>query len=191
VTTTVEPAIETPRMILHHLAVADMITLFEDPENQDIYVGRPYTNPHRILVDENRPLHWRVPQVRADPTRNKWFVRLMVLRESGVIIGSTSFHAPPNGDGMVEIGLGIDAAFRAQGYGTEAVTGMWTWAVDQSEVRTLRYSVSPANDASVRLVSRFGFHVVGQQIDKDDGPEDIYEMSAAEFRRRFVASRRS
>jgi ribosomal-protein-alanine N-acetyltransferase len=187
VTTNVEAAIETPRMILHHLAAADMITLFEDPEDQSIYDGRPYTNPHRILVDENRPLHWRVPQVRADPTRNKWFIRFMVLKESGVIIGSTSYHAPPNAQGMVEIGLGVDASFRAQGYGTEALMGMWTWAVDQPAVRTLRYSVSPANVASVRLVSRFGFHVVGQQIDKDDGPEDIYEMSATQFRRRFVA----
>jgi ribosomal-protein-alanine N-acetyltransferase len=173
-------------MLLHHLGVSDMITLFEDPENATIYEGRPYTNPHRILMDENRPLHWRVPQVKADPARNRWFVRLMVLRENGVIIGSTSFHAPPNAVGMVEIGLGLDENFRGQGYGTEALTGMWAWAVDQPDVRTLRYTVSPSNVASVRLVGRFGFRAVGKQIDEEDGPEDIYEMSAKEFRRRFV-----
>jgi hypothetical protein len=34
-------------------------------------------------------------------------------------------------------------------------------------------------------VKKFGFVCVGQQTDPEDGPEDIYEMSAKEFRQRF------
>ena len=60
---------------------------------------------------------------------------------------------------------------------------MWTWAVAQPEVRTLRYTVSKSNVASVRLVGRFNFNLVGSQIDDKDGPEDVYELSASEFRR--------
>jgi L-amino acid N-acyltransferase YncA len=48
-------------------------------------------------------------------------------------------------------------------------------------VRIFRYTVSPDNVASVRLVQKYGFHHVGQQIDLDDGLEDIYEMSVEEF----------
>ena len=59
--------------------------------------------------------------------------------------------------------------------------GMWTWAAAQPGVRIFRYTVSPDNVASVGLVQKFGFHHVGQQIDLDDGPEDIYEMSVEEF----------
>ena len=45
----------------------------------------------------------------------------------------------------------------------------------------LRYTVSPTNVASVKLIESFGFNLVGQQLDEIDGPEDIYELSAAAF----------
>jgi RimJ/RimL family protein N-acetyltransferase len=180
---TTEPMIDTPRLELHHLGVREMVTLFEDPEDTSIYAGRSYTNPYRVLMDDNKPLAWRVPQAKADPSANRWFVRLVVLRETGFVIGSTSFHAPPDARGMLEIGLGLHEDFRGQGFGTETVHGMWTWAVAQPEVRTLRYTVSKSNVASVRLVGRFNFNLVGSQIDDKDGPEDVYELSASEFRR--------
>jgi RimJ/RimL family protein N-acetyltransferase len=86
---------------------------------------------------------------------------------------------------MMEIGLGVHPDFHRRGYATEALTGMWSWVVEQPGVELLRYTVAPDNFASVALVKKFGFVRVGQQIDPEDGPEDIYEMSADEFRRRF------
>jgi RimJ/RimL family protein N-acetyltransferase len=62
---------------------------------------------------------------------------------------------------------------------------MWSWVSDQPGVELLRYTVAPDNEASVAVIKKFGFERVGQQIDPEDGPEDIYEMSANEFRRRF------
>jgi hypothetical protein len=35
------------------------------------------------------------------------------------------------------------------------------------------------------VIRKFGFERVGQQIDPEDGPEDIYEMSAEDFRIKF------
>jgi RimJ/RimL family protein N-acetyltransferase len=86
---------------------------------------------------------------------------------------------------MVEIGLGVHDSFQRQGFGREALLGMWLWVVNQPGVKKLRYTVDPNNTASVALVQQFGFTNVGQQIDEEDGPEDIYEMSANEFRRHF------
>jgi RimJ/RimL family protein N-acetyltransferase len=180
---TLEPVIETPRLELHHLGAREMLTLFEDPENTSIYVGRSYTNPYRELMDDTKVLQWRAPQVMENPSANKWFIRLIVLRETGFIIGSSSFHAPPDAHGMLEIGLGLHEDFRGQGFGTEVVAGMWSWAVAQPGVNTLRYTVNKSNVASVRLVKKFDFNLVGSQIDDKDGPEDIYEMSASVFRR--------
>jgi RimJ/RimL family protein N-acetyltransferase len=82
---------------------------------------------------------------------------------------------------MLEIGLGLHEQFHRQGYGYETLMGMWSWAATQPGVRIFRYTVSPDNEASVRLVQKCGFHHVGQQIDLDDGLEDIYEMSVEEF----------
>ena len=180
-----EAMIATPRLELHHICVDDLLCLFESAEDVTIYAGKPYSNPHRILMDESGPLRWRVPQVKSNPSVNKWFVRWMVEKETREIVGSTSFHGPPDEKGMMEIGLGVHAEFQRRGYATEALTGMWSWVVDQPDVELLRYTVDPNNEASVAVIKKFGFERVGQQIDPEDGTEDIYEMSANEFRRRF------
>jgi RimJ/RimL family protein N-acetyltransferase len=172
------------RIEIHPLSADEIIELFEFPDGLRIYEGKPFSNPHRVLMDESGPLRWRVPQVIADPTVNIWFVRWIVLPSTGEIIGSSSFHGPPDPSGMVEIGLGIHPKFQRQGYGREALVAMWSWAVEQPKVGTLRYTVSPTNLASVKLVESFEFTRVGEQMDEIDGLEDIYEMSAADFRAR-------
>jgi RimJ/RimL family protein N-acetyltransferase len=63
---------------------------------------------------------------------------------------------------------------------------MWLWVIDQPGVSVLRYTVDPLNEASVGVVKKFGFDYIGQQIDDIDGPEDIYEMSAVDFRHHFA-----
>ena len=180
-----EAMIVTPRLELHHICVDDLLSLFDSAEDVSIYEGKTFTNPHRILMDEIGPLRWRVPQVKSDPMVNKWFVRWIVEKETREIVGSASFHGPPDEQGMMEIGLGVHANFQRRGYATETLTGMWSWVINQPGVELLRYTVAPDNLASVDLVKKFGFVCVGQQTDSEDGPEDIYEMSAKEFRQRF------
>jgi ribosomal-protein-alanine N-acetyltransferase len=178
-----EPVIYTPRLELHHMSVAEIISLFEAPEDPWIYEGKGFTNPHRELIDSSGPLAWRVPQVKVDPQLNKWFVRWMVLKEKREIIGSASFHGAPDENGMIEIGLGVCPAFQRQGFGFEALAGMWSWVCKQEGVKTLRYTVADSNTASIALVKKFGFIHVGQQMDEIDGPEEIYELSAELFRK--------
>lgn len=86
---------------------------------------------------------------------------------------------------MIEIGLGIEEAFQRQGYAREALTGMWLWACEFPEVKTLRYTVSPDNIASIKVIEFFGFKYLGQQLDEIDGPENIYEESATNFSARW------
>lgn len=181
-----QEVIQTARLELHHICADDLITLFEEPENLVIYEGKPYSNPHRQLMDESGPLAWRVPQVKEDPTLNKWFVRWIVLKESREIIGSTSFHGAPDSDGMIEVGLGIQEKFRNQGFAREALRGYWLWAIQFSEVKILRYTVSPTNIPSIRVVSSFGFEYKGEQMDDIDGPENIYEISSELFLEKLV-----
>ena len=181
-----ESIIATPRLDLHHISAHDLITLFETPNDPVLFENKPYTNPHRVLMDSPGPLRWRVPQVQVDPQVNRWFVRWMVERTSGIIVGSISFHGPPDADGMMEIGLEVHESQRRKGYAREALFGMWRWVIDQPGVQNLRYTVDPHNVASVSLVQQCGFTHIGEQIDEEDGPEDIYEMSAADFRSRWI-----
>ena len=180
-----ERPISTPRLVLHHISSQGIIDLLENRDDTEAIAGRAFTNPHEVLVSSSGPLAWRVPQVKADSSCNKWFVRFIVLRESKEIIGSTSFHGVPDENGMMEIGLGIEEAFRNQGYAKEALLGMWRWVSDQPIVKTLRYTVSPDNLPSIAVINYFGFEYKGQQMDEIEGPENIYEMSTEEFLQRW------
>lgn len=176
-----ERVIETSRLELHHISAPDLIKLFEDRDDSSALLGKDFTNPLQVLIDFQGPLAWRVPQVKADPSCNKWFVRWIVLKEKQEVIGSSSFHGAPDSEGMLEIGLGIESEYQNQGFAKEALLGMWRWAVEFPEVRTFRYTVSPENAPSIAVIKYFGFEFKGQQMDEIDGPEDIYELSAADF----------
>jgi len=180
--------IETDRFELVLIEANEMITLYETPEELSIYRGKNFSNPHRVLVDESGPLRWRVPQVKEDPSLAIWFIRWIVDKATREIVGSISFHAKPDDSRMIEIGLGIHPDFQNKGIGTEALQGMWSWAIDQPGVKTLRYTVSESNAPSIRLINKFGFENVGIQIDEEDGPEIIFEMSADRFREKFLKS---
>jgi RimJ/RimL family protein N-acetyltransferase len=176
-----QPIIKTKRLELHHISAEGIISLLEAKDDRLAIAGRDFTNPHRNLIDESGPLGWRVPQVKADPSTNKWFVRFIVDAKTREVIGSTSFHGVPDSEGMMEIGIGIEEKFWGNGYATEALLGMWKWVCGELGVRTLRYTVSPSNLASIAVIKKFGFTFMGQQIDEIDGPEDVYEMSVEDF----------
>lgn len=182
----VEPVIHCARVDLHHLSVQRLLALHDGAEPETVFADRGYTNPYEILSDLESPVRWRAPLVRENPASNKWFIRWIVLRSTAEVIGSTSFHGVPDEAGMLEIGLGLHEQFQGQGFGYEALLGMWTWAAEQPGVKKFRYTVSPDNTRSVALVEKFGFAHVGQQIDEIDGPEDIYEMPVETFRARFT-----
>jgi ribosomal-protein-alanine N-acetyltransferase len=180
-----EALIETDRLELHHIPADGLIALLDQKSDALAIAGRKFSNPYRVLIDDDGPLPWRVPQVKADATLNKWFIRFIVLKESGEVVGSTSFHGAPDATGMIEIGIGIEEKFWGKGIATESLLGMWRWVVTQPSVKMLRYTVSPSNLASVKIIQKFEFHHQGQQMDEIDGPEDIYEMSVDEFSQKW------
>lgn len=186
---TSEPVIVTPRLELHHISADRLIDLYEKRDDTFALSGQKFTNPLRVLIDFQGPLAWRVPEVKADASLNKWFVRWIVLEETMEVIGSTSFHGAPDENGMIEIGLGIESAYQNKGYAKESLLGMWRWALTFPEVKTLRYTVSPENLPSIAVIKYFGFNFMGQQMDEVDGPEDIYEMDRETFAQRWGSER--
>jgi len=105
-----------------------------------------------------------------------------VLKKDPIIIATAGFHSLPNENGMIEIGFGVDNKFQNSGYGQEILRGMWDWVINDPNVKTLRYTVSPKNLPSVHIINKFKFKLIGQQIDDEDGPEDIYELPVEEYK---------
>jgi ribosomal-protein-alanine N-acetyltransferase len=177
--------IQTTRLDLHAVQPSEYELLAVDRADPALWIDRGFSNPHGHLVDDPRPLPYRIPQIKAQPELAKYLLRMIVLRDRREIIGSAGFHAGPDETGMIEIGLGIVLQFQGQGYAQEALSGMWDWVSGRGLVQTLRYTVGRENAPSQAIIKKFGFHFQGQQIDEEDGPEDIFELSVEEYRAKF------
>ena len=138
---------------------------------------RGFTDRYDFLHQSAHTVRMRLAQLADDPAQEPWLLRAVVLRETGEAIGYANFHAPPDRDGMVEIGYRIVAELRGRGYAGEAAMAMWRWAAEHG-ARVLRASVAPDNVPSLAIVRRAGFVEVGEQIDEIDGLELVFERPA-------------
>lgn len=170
--------IRTQRLDLHCLTAEELFAL---GENEDVFANRNFDNPHAVITGENLPRENRVRDVRERPENIRWYYRMIVDRERNVAVGSVSFHGAPDDRGMVEIGIGITEVEQGNGFASEALFGMWSWAAQQPNVKYLRYTVSPENAQSMAIIKKFEFPLIGEQIDEEDGLELIFEISVEEY----------
>lgn len=83
--------------------------------------------------------------------------QFLILDDEGRIAGEVGTKAPPNEDGVVEIGYGLAAPSRGHGLGSRAVAEMVAWLAAQPEVRTIEAEVHASNEPSRRIVEKLGF----------------------------------
>lgn len=89
-----------------------------------------------------------------------WLIR---VPPRGFGAGMIGYKGPPDPDGEVEIGYGIDPAFRNQGYTTEALQGMASWAfADPRCRRIVAPNTSRANPASNRVLQKVGMRIYAE-----------------------------
>lgn len=88
-----------------------------------------------------------------------WWV---TLRSDRRVIGDCGTLGWTDDRGRVEIGYGLAAPSRRQGYGTEAVRALAGWVAAQPGVTAVTASVEVGNLASRRLLERLGFVLVGE-----------------------------
>jgi [ribosomal protein S5]-alanine N-acetyltransferase len=91
-------------------------------------------------------------------------------------VGTVGFHGPPDADGRAELGYQIEPGSRRRGLALEAVRGILDWAANQHGIHRFRASIAPDNVASLALVRRLGFRLVGVRHDEIDGQEVVWEL---------------
>jgi RimJ/RimL family protein N-acetyltransferase len=97
--------------------------------------------------------------------------RLVVERDSGLVVGSVGFLGPP-GNGCVEVGYGLVASRRGRGYATEAVRTTVRFALDHPAVTKVVATVEVGNAASVRVLEKNGFRFRSRT-----GTEELYVLA--------------
>lgn len=91
------------------------------------------------------------------------------LVEGGTVIGTCGFKGPPDSGGAVEIAYGIDPEYQGKGYATEAAEALTAYALTQSNVKLVRAHTKPEANASSRVLTKCGFHHLGEVMDVEDG----------------------
>lgn len=170
-------AFETARLRCQSLTLEDYETF--EAGNKPNWMD--FTNPYNHLMEEPTPLPFRIPRVKANPDFAEIAIILAISKDRNEVVGSAGFHDFPEENGMIEIGYGIVPEMQDQGFGTELLVGMWKLICTRDDVKILRYTVSPDNEPSLHIVRKLGFTEIGVQIDPEDGPELIFEMTKKEF----------
>jgi RimJ/RimL family protein N-acetyltransferase len=131
------------------------------------------------MVSDSSVRTWQYRAVQAiqTPEDLPWITGVLWDEEDQVAVGQSGFHAAPDDDGMVEVGYGVDPAYRRRGYARAALELAIERARSEPAVRTLRATISPGNEASLGLIRQYPFVHNGEQWDEEDGVELIYELS--------------
>jgi RimJ/RimL family protein N-acetyltransferase len=80
-----------------------------------------------------------------------------LITAGGAVIGDIGTHGPVDEAGRVEIGYGLAAPSRGQGYGSEAVAAVTEWLLSQPGVREVRAHTLTDNAPSRRVLEKAGF----------------------------------
>jgi RimJ/RimL family protein N-acetyltransferase len=164
------PSLETSRLLLQPflpqqlLAIREGVTAFEDA------IGlRAADGLREFFVSEDVSPHW-LDRLQAATRADPWVFGFAVIhREDQCVIGAASFKGPPDEEGVVEIAYGIVPAYQKMGYATEAAASLVEFALERVDVCSIRAHTMPDGNASMRVLVKCGFQLVGDVVDPEDG----------------------
>jgi RimJ/RimL family protein N-acetyltransferase len=98
-----------------------------------------------------------------------WFVTL-----DGAVIGDCGTHGPADANGEIEIGYGIAAGQRGQGFGNEIAAGLAAHLAARPEIRRIvANDVLADNTPSRRALVNAGFHVTAESAETVSYARDV------------------
>ena len=93
----------------------------------------------------------------AHPDERIWYTEWCIRQKDGTPVGGICFKGTEQLY-EVEIGYGIDEAYRGNGYASEAVGAMVNWAFSQSEkLYYVMAEVGDGNEGSLNVLKKNGF----------------------------------
>lgn len=95
----------------------------------------------------------------GDPNKNYLYYTLwtVISKSENKRVAGLLFTGEPNDAGEVEIGYGTEPQFQNNGYMTETIGGMVSWAKNQPEVRTIVAQTDKANIPSHKTLLKNNF----------------------------------
>lgn len=117
-----------------------------------------------------------------------WTQYQVIVADTGTVVGDLTFLEPPDDARVAMLTFGIAPSRRGNGYATELLHAVVTWARGRHDIRGVRADTDLVNQSSHKVLTSAGLRVV-----QDDGDRQLYELrwerpervSAGTFARRF------
>jgi RimJ/RimL family protein N-acetyltransferase len=144
--------LETSRLLLRRIEYSDSEAVLAYRIKPEVARFQSWETPNlgeiRIFAAEMEILPVNQP--------GTWFQLVLVLRESGSVIGDIGMHFLPQDSPQVEVGITLDSVYQGKGYATEALSAVLEYLFLTLNKHRIFASVDPRNGASVALLERVG-----------------------------------
>ena len=150
------PIITTPRLVLRWISEDDIDSLYEifsNPEVMRYWSTVPL--PNQAAAAE---LQREIAEGNESEKMFKWG---LALRDSNIVIGTTTLFNLNLDNGRAELGYAMAHAYWGKGYMNEALKALVSHVFEVMELRRLEADVDPRNAASIRTLEKLGFQREG------------------------------
>jgi ribosomal-protein-alanine N-acetyltransferase len=166
--------IETPRLTLRHLTLADvdaMFVILGDPVAMQYY-PRSFTREDAVEWIERNIGRYE----------NLGFgLWAIVLKSSGEMIGDCGLsHQIVEGVPMLEVGYHLQRSYWGHGYATEAANACMSYAFSKLEADEVISLIRPENTPSRRVAERNGMRI-DRQVIYAELPHLVYSMKRESY----------
>ncbi|WP_424766815.1 GNAT family N-acetyltransferase [Paenibacillus sp. sgz302251] len=147
------PQLETDRFILRKSEEWDVRDIFELYSNKEVMRYTPLS-PFSTQEDAVQEMYWHW-EIFTRQIGLRW---VMEEKQSGKVIGSCGFLNYSKENSRTEIGYDLTPSFWRQGMMAEAAARIVAFGFREMGLNRIEAKVEPANIASIRLLTKLGFH---------------------------------
>lgn len=166
---------ETKRLILRNIEERDLQDIFELYANEEVV---KYTPLERFISQDDalQEMNWH-SEIFRQQMGLRWVIEEKL---TGKMIGSCGYMNYLEALSRVDIGYDLAPCYWGKGIMTEAASPILAFGFDRMGINRMEAQVDPANEASIRLLSKLGFNHEGKRRE--------YECEKGKFTDLFVYS---
>lgn len=146
------PILETERMVLRRITLADAPDLFEIRSNPK---AMHYLD--RLLAKTIKDVEDLIQRIEQGIESNSGLVWGMSLKTNPKLIGTLGYHNIQKENHRAELGYMLHPDFWHQGLMTEGVAKVLAFGFGTLRLHTMEGHVNPANAPSIQVLTRQGF----------------------------------
>lgn len=155
--------LKTIRLHVHPLTHAQLLQYVRNDHSREQALHlKPI--PRTISSELKEALEETIlPNVRASGAQYRFCTLWTAVQKSEqAMVADLCIMGEPNEDGEIEIGYGTYEAFQGQGFMTEMVGGLVSWAREEPTVKSIKAVTDKTNLASIKVLEKNGFLKTGE-----------------------------